>query len=162
MWSFGAPVSGLPFEERAAALDGGPLLVGAEVVDEPEDDVVHRLPALGDRDAESEVRDRPLGVLRAVDRVDDNRDRPVATDPDLLGHDPDVGPVEVLKHDPLRSLVERGRDVAALAEANGPVALLPCGHRREDGLHVADGRPAQLEPWTHETGSRSRPEVSLG
>ena len=100
MWSFGAPVSGPPLRNAPPPLHGGPLLVGAEVVDEPEDDVVHRLPALGDRDAESEVRDRPLGVLRAVDRVDDNRDRPVATDPDLLGHDPDVRPVEVLRARP--------------------------------------------------------------
>ena len=152
----------LAVEERAAALDGRPLLVGAEVVDEAEDDVVHRLPALGHRDAEREVRNRPLGVLRAVDRVDDDRDRPVAADPDLLGDDPDVGPVEVLEHDPLGGLVERGGDVAALAEPDGPLALLPRGHRGEDGLHVGDGRPAQLEPGTHETGRRSRPEVSLG
>ena len=56
------------------------------------------------------------------------------------------GTVEVREHDALGGLVERGGDVAALAPADRPLALLARGHRREHGLHVGDRGAAQLEP----------------
>ena len=62
----------LAVQERALAAHRHPLLVRAEVVDVAEEDVADRV-AVGDRDAEAEVRDAALGVLRAVDRVDDAR-----------------------------------------------------------------------------------------
>ena len=48
----------------------------------------------------------------------------------------------------LGGLVERGGDVAALALADRPLALLARRHRDEHGLHVGDRRAAQLEPGT--------------
>ena len=72
MWSFGAPAIGSPFRNAPPPRDSRPLLVRAEVVDVAEEDVVDRV-ALGDRDREAEVRDPALGVLRAVDRVDEHR-----------------------------------------------------------------------------------------
>jgi len=58
-------------QASAAAAHGRPLLAGAEVVDVAEEDVVHRL-TVGDRHRDREEGDAPLGVERAVDRVDDD------------------------------------------------------------------------------------------
>ena len=77
----------LAVQPRALAASSRPLLAGAEVVDEAEDDVVHRLP-LRDGDREGEERDAALRVERAVDRVDDDeRQPPVAEAADLLRDD---------------------------------------------------------------------------
>ena len=94
--SFGPSVSGSPFRNAPLAAHGRPLLVRAEVVDVAEEDVVDRV-AVGDRDREREVRDAALGVLRAVDRVDEHRVAALAPDADLLGDDADVVAVEVLQ-----------------------------------------------------------------
>ena len=129
-------------------------------MDEPEDHVVHR-PTLGNRDAEREVRDRALRVLRPVDRIDADGQRSLALDPDLLGDDPDVGQVEVLQDDALRGLVERSGDVAALATADRPLALLARRHLDENRLNVANRRAAQLQPGA-QTGWSNSPEVNFG
>ena len=152
-------------QEGAEASRRRPFLAGAEVVDEAEDDVVHRLP-LGNGNREREVGNRPLGILGAVDRIDDDGERALAADPDLLGDDPDLIAVEVRENRRLRGLVDRRGHVPALSAPDRPLALLAPGHLREHGLHVGDCGPAQLEPVTGvdgaQTGSRKRPEVSFG
>ena len=119
-----------------------------EVVDEAEDDVLHRR-ALGDGDRDREVRDVPLRVQRAVDRVDDHAElrvdaeRPLA---ELLGHEMEVHALLLVKglearHD--RSLggrVHGGRLVSAHAVADHRLPLDPRRHRGEDLAQVADGR----------------------
>src|SRR6476659_10088171 len=89
------------------------LLAGAEVVDEAEDDVVHRL-AFGDRDREGEERDAALGVERAVDGIDDDQRQPRAADPaDLLGDDRAGSLADAGEYDLLRGPVDRRRVVSA-------------------------------------------------
>ena len=153
-------------EERALAAAGRPLLAGAEVVDEAERDVSHRRP-FGDRDREREERDSPLGVDRAVDRVDDDHvgrclDARRA-DAELLGHEREVRTrgVEPLDDDPLGGGVDRRRVVPALADAD---YLLTLGTRRQLGEHavdVLDRGPARSQPVGHK-GRKSSPDGSLG
>jgi len=159
------PRHGSAVEEGAPAAHGRPLLVGAEVVDEAEDHVVHRR-SLRDCDGEREVRNRALGVLGPVDRVDDHGVAPVAVNADLLRDDAHVGPVEVGEHGPLGRLVEGCRDVAALPLPDWPLALGARRHRAQYVLHVGDGRTAQLQPLPLDVrahrGRSRRPEVSFG
>src|SRR5262249_27991873 len=144
----------LAVAKGTAALHGRPLLVRAEVVDVAEEDVVDRV-ALGDRDREAEVGDPALGVLRAVDRVDEHRVAALAAVADLLRDDADVVAVEVAQRRRLGGLVERGGQIAALALADDALALLAAGHGREHALDVRDGRAAELEPGAH-SGWKSR------
>src|SRR5690242_18854188 len=102
----------LAVQPRPLASARRPLLAGAEVVNEAEDDVVHRL-TLRDGDREREERDPALGVERAVDRVDDEerQSRPDAAD---LLRDHRAGRVTYAsENDLLRGLVDRRRIVAA-------------------------------------------------
>ena len=155
--SFGPSVSGLPFRSAPPAAHGRPLLVGAEVVDEAEEDVVDRV-ALGDRDREREVRDAALGVLRAVDRVDEHRVAALALDPDLLRDDSDVVAVEVLQRRGLGRLVERRGHVAALALADRPLALVAAGHRER----ARPSRPRPPRGRARSTGSQRVEEQAGG
>ena len=159
--SFGLPVSGCPFRNAPPPRIAVHSSPAAEVVHEPEHDVVHRL-ALRHRHGEREVRDRPLRVLGAVDRIDDDRDLPVAPDPDLLGDDADVGPVEMREHGALGRLVDRRRHVAALPAADRPLALLARRQLLELRPHVCGRGTAEVQPGLGHKGSRRRPEVSFG
>ena len=80
------PAERLAAEERALASPRRPLLAGAEVVDVAEVHVVHPL-AFGDSDRQREVRDPPLRVQRAVDRVDHHDGLAVAEPAGLLADD---------------------------------------------------------------------------
>src|SRR5262249_40511205 len=133
------------------------------VVDEAEEHVADRV-AVGHGDAEAEVRDAPLGVLGAVDRVHHERVAALARLADLLGDDPDVLAAEVRERRVLGRRVERRGDVAALAVPDRARALLIGAELAEDGLHVLDRRAAEPEPGAGpgHTGWKSRPEVSFG
>ena len=70
----------MPLRRAPLAADRRELLAGAEVVDEAEADVGHRL-AVGDGDRERVGGDRPAHVHRAVDRVDHDPSAPARPDP---------------------------------------------------------------------------------
>src|SRR6201999_1378662 len=111
-------------EPRALAERRHELLVGAEVVDEAEADVGHRV-ARGDRDAETVRGDRAARVQRAVDRIDDHPRRPAVAEDDLaalLGDGDERGafPSQLLQLDEdlvLAAAVDHQRVVTALADA---------------------------------------------
>ena len=132
-------------QESAATARGRPLLAGAEVVDVPEDDVVHRV-AFGDGDRDREERDPALRVQRAVDRIDDDREPPVAEDAHLLADELHVFAAETLEDHRLGGGVDRGRVVAALAVPDHGLALGAAGQLREHARDVVPGGAAELEP----------------
>src|SRR6185312_3307008 len=76
----------LAAQPRTLAAARRPFFARAEVVDEAEDDVVHRLP-LRDRDREGEEGNPALRIERAVDRIDDDQRQPAADAADLLRDD---------------------------------------------------------------------------
>ena len=132
-------------QEGAAAAHGRPLLAGAEVVDVPEDDVVHRV-SVGDRDREREERDAALRVQRAVDRVDDDREAPVAEHADLLADEPHVLAAKPRENHLLRGRVERRGVVAALAVPDHRLALGPAGQLLEHARDVVPRARQSCQP----------------
>ena len=89
--------------------------------------------------------------------------RPVAEDPDLLGDELDVLAVEAVEDHRLGRLVDRRRDVAALALADRPLALVAAGHLLEHAPHVVRARRGRARSQGPQaTGKKSRPEVSFG
>ena len=141
---------------------GDPFLAATEVVDEAEDDVVHRV-ALGDRDRDGEERDAALRVQRAVDRVDHDPGGAVADDADLLRDDRRALDFLQPREDHLLGRrVDRSRLVAALAVADD---RLPLGARRqllEHAAHVLDRLAAEREPVSQHSGRNKSPLTSFG
>ena len=132
-------VEPLAVEERAAAAVRHPLLGRPEVVHEAERDVGHRRP-VGDRERERVVRQPALGVLGAVERVDDH-EGPAAAEVDAPALLADRGEGVALRVQVLEPAEDRGlrrrvdleRAVAALAARAGlPRAELRRGSRGED------------------------------
>ena len=100
-------------------------------MDEAEDDVVHRA-AVGDGEREREEGDVPLGVQRAVDRVDDDP-------PGLAGAE---DPLAELLGDEREVLVERSSRCTTAVSAAASIAVVssppsPCA---EDRLALDAGR----------------------
>ena len=123
---------------------------------ESEHDVVHRL-ALRDGDRDREERDAPLGVERAVDRIDDD-ERPhlAAEPPDLLGDHGARDLAHAGENHVLGRLVDRRRLVAAEPRPDDRFAL---GSRRQPDEHVVDVRdrcPAELQPVSQAEGAAGR------
>ena len=84
---------------------------------------------------------------------------------ELLGDEHEVGVQrsQSLDDGVLRSLVDRGRVVAALASPQDRLALLPRWKHLERGLDVGDAQPARLEPGRHAaTGWKRSPASGLG
>ena len=106
-------------EERTAAAFGPPLLAAAEVVDEPERDVVHRV-AVGDGEREREERDPALGVDRPVDRVDDDPRSPPSPNarPELLRDEREVALVE--RVEPLTTASSAAASIAVVSSPPSP------------------------------------------
>ena len=147
--SSGAPLSVAP-SPRAR----DPLLAGAEVVHEAEADVGHRV-AVGDRERERVVRQAALGVLGAVERVDDDAHRPAAEvdAPALLAAPRRTGGPSACSASSRRNTASSAAAsissvaVAALAARAGlPRAL---GRRRRGGEHLLQlphGRARGAQP----------------
>ena len=144
-----AGVEPLAVEERAAPAVRHPLLARPEVVHEAERDVGHRR-AVGHGERERVVGQPALGVLGAVERVDDH-ERPAAAEvdaPALLADRREGVALRVQVLEPaedrgLRGRVDLERAVAALAARAGlPRAELDRGPR---GEHVPQlgGRAAR-------------------
>ena len=114
--SFGSsPSSGVPFEQRALAARRRPLLAGAEVVDEAEVDVVHRV-ALGDGDRERE--EARCRASRSASRRSDRRRRVSRPSPMMPTSSETIvrssSPSKRARITRLGRRVDRGRLVAAL------------------------------------------------
>jgi hypothetical protein len=173
----------LTVQVSAIASARSPLLARAEVVDEAEDDVVHRLP-LRDRDREGEERDAALGVERAVDRVDDDERQPRHPDAaDFLRDNRACSVAHTGEDDLLGGPVDRRRVIAAEAFPDHRLALGARGHPREHSVDVRNGGAAEFQPLSQfsapapaepappllvdsveptSSGSNSRPDVSFG
>ena len=125
-------------------------------MDEPEDDVVHRL-SLRDRDREGEERDAALGVERAVDRVDDDERQLCAADAAYLLRDDGARGIPQAREDRiLRGPVDRRRVVAAEPRPDDRLPLGPRGQALEHGVDVGDGGPTELQPVSQEAASTGR------
>ena len=104
-------------------------------------------------------RDRTLGVLRAVDRIDEQSSAPSRgcrsppTDP--------TSSTATWAKPPPRPPGRARPYVTSLATADRALALLAGGHRRQHRLDVGDGGPAAFDPRAH-SGASNRPEGSLG
>ncbi len=141
----------LAVAEGALAAHRPPVARGHQLGDEADLDVAHARPG---RDGDRHARERqpPLGVDRAVDRVDDDPGggRPVAQAhlPALLRDrdERDAERLQLGEHGVLGRLVDRERRVAALAL---PVRHRPLGrarHRRHGVARRVRGAAAEPQP----------------
>ena len=172
--------TGIPRGDRMSVQGGAlaagrrELLAGAEVVNEAELDIGHRV-AIGDRDRERVGGQGAADVHRAVDRIDDHPAlRLTLSDlelPALLADREErvascrSDLAELLEDDVLTAAVELQRHVAALAATlvDGP---LGDGRRRREQIRLASGYPpAQIEPvdfGAHRRQCYWRPSLRLG
>ena len=95
----------------------------------------------------AEERNAALRVQRAVDRVDDDREAPVAQHADLFADELHVLAAEAVEDHTLRSLVDRRRVVTALAVPDHRLALGPAGQLLEHARDVvARGTTERASP----------------